>query len=182
MKVAETEILLPREVVDKRVDELAMQITRDYSGRDLLVIGVLKGAFIFMADLVRALGIPCSVDFVRLASYGEGTISSGIVRLTKDLETPVDGRDLLIVEDIIDTGLTLSHFVDVLRERRPASIKVCTFLDKRERRKVPFMADYVGFTIPDAFVVGYGLDFDERYRYLPDVCILRNSDRDREGI
>jgi hypoxanthine phosphoribosyltransferase len=178
----ETEILFPREVVESRVRELAGQISRDFTGRDLLVVGILKGAFIFMADLIRALDMPCSVDFVRLASYGEGSVSSGIVRMTKDLETPIAGRDLLIVEDIVDTGLTISRLVDVLRERMPASLKVCAFLDKRERREVPFVVDYVGFAIPDAFVVGYGLDFNEKYRYLPDVCVLRDIAREREGI
>ena len=125
-----------------------------------------------MADLIRALTIPCRVDFVRLASYGSGSVSSGEVRITKDLETPIAGRDVLIVEDIVDTGLTLSRLVEILRERRPASLRVCAFLDKAERRRVPFTADYVGFTIPDRFVVGYGLDYNEKFRFLPDVCVL----------
>jgi hypoxanthine phosphoribosyltransferase len=178
----ETEILFSREIIENRVRELAGQISRDLAGRDLLVVGILKGAFIFMADLIRALGMRCGVDFVRLASYGAGSVSSGIVRITKDLETPIAGRDLLIVEDIVDTGLTLSRLMEIFRERRPASLKVCTFLDKRERRTVPFVADYVGFTIPDVFVVGYGLDFNESYRYLPDVCVLREIAREREGL
>lgn len=169
-----TDILFSREIIQRRVGELAAQISRDYQGRELLVVGILKGAFIFMADLVRALDVPSSVDFVRLASYGEGQVSSGTVRLTKDLESQVAGRELLVVEDILDTGLTLSRLTEILRERNPASLKVCVFLDKRERRTVPFSADYVGFTIPDAFVVGYGLDLDEKYRYLPDVCVLRD--------
>lgn len=137
-------------------------------------MGVLKGAFIFMADLIRAIGVPCRVDFVRLASYGGSCQSSGKVLITKDLETSIAGRDVLIVEDIVDTGLTLSCLVKTLREREPASLKVCAFLDKKERRKVPFEADYVGFTIPDGFVVGYGLDFNENYRFLPDVCVLHD--------
>jgi hypoxanthine phosphoribosyltransferase len=168
------EILFPKERIDKRVKELAGQISRDYDGRELLLVGILKGAFIFMADLIRGISVPCQVDFVRLASYGGGSQSSGEVRITKDLETPIEGRDVLIVEDIIDTGLTLSYFVKVLRERRPASLRVCAFLDKKERRQVPFEADYVGFTIPDGFVVGYGLDFNENFRFLPDVCVLRD--------
>lgn len=166
------EILFPKEVIDRRVGELAGQISQDYDGRELLLVGVLKGAFIFMADLIRGISVPCRVDFVRLASYGGGSQSSGKVRITKDLETPVAGRDILIVEDIVDTGLTLSYLVNVLREREPASIRVCVFLDKKERRRVPFEADYVGFAIPDGFVVGYGLDFNENFRFLPDVCVL----------
>ena len=176
MVAAKTEVLFSRVIVEGRVKELASQISRDYYGCDLLVVGILKGAFIFMADLVRALGMPCGVDFVRLASYDRGTVSSGNVRITKDLETPVEGRHILVVEDIVDTGLTLSRLVDMLQKRSPASLKVCAFLDKQERREVPFMADYVGFTIPDLFVVGYGLDYDEKYRYLPDVCVLRDVD------
>jgi hypoxanthine phosphoribosyltransferase len=173
--VAETkpEILFPEEMIHRRVGELAGQISRDYDGRELLLVGILKGAFIFMADLIRGIKVPCRVDFVRLASYGGGSQSSGEVRITKDLETPIAGRDVLIVEDIIDTGLTLSCLVKVLRERRPASLRVCAFLDKKERRQVSFEADYVGFAIPDLFVVGYGLDYNENYRFLPDVCVLR---------
>lgn len=170
----QTEVLFPKAVIDRRVRELAGEITRDYAGREILVVGVLKGAFVFMADLIRGIGIPCSVDFVRLASYGDGSVSSGHVRITKDLETPIEGQDVLIVEDIIDTGVTLSRLVEVLRGRRPASLRVCVFLDKLARRQVPFAADYVGFTISDGFVVGYGLDFNEKYRFLPDVCLLRD--------
>jgi hypoxanthine phosphoribosyltransferase len=167
------EVLFSREAIDGRVRELAGQITRDYADRDLIVVGVLKGAFVFMADLIRALAVPCEVDFVRLASYGSGSVSSGEVRIGKDLEEPIAGRDVLIVEDIVDTGLTLSRLVERLRERHPASVRVCVFLDKPERRRVPFAADYVGFTIPDRFVVGYGLDYDEKYRFLPDVRVVQ---------
>lgn len=170
----QTEVLFPRAAIDRRVRELAGEITRDYAGREILIVGVLKGAFVFMADLIRELGIPCSVDFVRLASYGDRSVSSGNVRITKDLETPIEGRDVLIVEDIVDTGVTLSRLVEVLRGRRPASLRVCVFLDKWARRRVPFAADYVGFTIADGFVVGYGLDFNEKYRFLPDACLLRD--------
>lgn len=170
----QTEVLFPRAAIDRRVGELAGEITRDYAGREILIVGVLKGAFVFMADLIRSLGIPCSVDFVRLASYGDRSVSSGNVRITKDLETPIEGRDVLIVEDIVDTGVTLSRLVEVLRGRRPASLRVCVFLDKWARRRVPFAADYVGFTIADGFVVGYGLDYNEKYRFLPDVCLLRD--------
>jgi hypoxanthine phosphoribosyltransferase len=135
---------------------------------------VLKGAFIFLADLIRRLSIPCEVDFCRLASYS-GTESCGEIRITKDLEMPVAGRDVLVVEDILDTGLTLACFTEILRRRGPASLRVCAFLDKEERRRVPFQADYVGFAVPDRFIVGYGLDCNERYRYLPDLCILREG-------
>jgi hypoxanthine phosphoribosyltransferase len=168
-------ILISREAIDKRVREIADAVSRDYQGRDLVVIGVLKGAFIFMADLVRALHVPCVIDFVRLASYGSGSQSAGKVVLTKDLETSIRDKDILIVEDIVDTGLTLSYLVNWLKERNPRSLRVCAMLDKRARRKVPFEADYVGFAIEDRFVVGYGLDFDERSRFLPDVCTLNNT-------
>jgi hypoxanthine phosphoribosyltransferase len=168
------EILFPKEIVQGRVRELAGQISRDYAGRELLIVGVLNGAFIFMADLIRSLAIPCRIDFVRLASYGCGSVSSGEVRITKDLETPITGKDVLIVEDIVDTGLTLSRLVEMLRERQPETLRVCAFLDKAGRRLVPFTADYVGFPIPDHFVVGYGLDYNEKFRFLPDVCILRD--------
>jgi hypoxanthine phosphoribosyltransferase len=167
------ELLLGREVIEARVRELAEIISRDYAGRELIVIGVLKGAFVFMADLIRCLSIPCRVDFVRLASYGAATASSGKVLLTKDLDTSIRGKDVLIVEDIVDTGCTLSFLVDWLRERNPRTLKVCAFLDKKGRRKVPFDADYVGFSIKDDFVVGYGLDFNEMSRFLPEIWLVR---------
>jgi len=168
-------ILISREAIEKRIREIADAVSRDYQGRELVVIGVLKGAFIFMADLVRALQVPCVIDFVRLASYGAGSQSAGKVVLTKDLETSIRDKDILIVEDIVDTGLTLSYLVNWLKERNPRSLKVCALLDKRARRKVPFEADYVGFAIEDGFVVGYGLDFNERSRFLPDVCTLSDT-------
>jgi len=167
------EILFSREAIDRRVKELAASISRDYEGRELIVVGILKGAFIFMADLIRALSIPCQVDFARLASYGAGSASSGKVLLMKDIEMSIKGKDILIVEDIVDTGITLSYFVQWLKERNPRSLRVCAFLDKRRRRKVIFEADYVGFTIEDGFVVGYGLDFDEKARFLPDVYVIK---------
>jgi hypoxanthine phosphoribosyltransferase len=168
------EILFPKAVIEQRVRELAEQISRDYGGKELLIVGILNGAFVFMADLIRGLDVSCRVDFVRLASYGSGSVSSGEVRITKDLETPIAGRDVLIVEDIVDSGLTLSRLTEALRERQPASLRVCAFLDKRERRRVPFVADYVGFVVPDRFLVGYGLDYDEKFRFLPDVCVLED--------
>jgi hypoxanthine phosphoribosyltransferase len=167
------EIIFPYKVIQKRVKELADQISGDYAGRELIVIGILKGAFIFMADLVRAMSIPCRIDFVRVASYGAGSESSGKAVMTKDIETSINGRDILIVEDIIDTGLTLKYLVEWLKERNPHSLKVCALLDKRKRRKVSFEADYVGFTIDDGFLVGYGLDFSERYRFLPEIYVIK---------
>jgi hypoxanthine phosphoribosyltransferase len=169
------EILLSRDEIKKRVQEMADRISSDYAGRELVVIGVLKGAFVFMADLIRAMSIPCKVDFVRAASYGSGQETSGKVVMTKDIETSISGRDVLIVEDIVDTGLTLTHLVSWLKERSPSSLKVCVFLDKRKRRKVSFEADYVVFSIDDGFVVGYGLDFDEQARFLPDVYVVKQE-------
>ena len=166
------EILIAKTDIEKRVRELADTISSDYEGRELILIGILKGAFVFMADLVRQLRIPCQVDFVRLASYGTGTVSTGNIAISKDIETSIEGRDVLVVEDIVDTGLTLSALVERLKKRDPRSLKVCVFLDKKDRRKVPFEAEYVGFNIPDRFVVGYGLDFNEMYRFLPDICVI----------
>ena len=171
--VIKKEILIARAAIDKRVAELADAISRDYEGKEVILIGILKGAFIFMADLIRKLRLPCKVDFVRLASYGTGTMSSGNIMITKDIETQIKGKDVLVVEDIVDTGLTLSFLVGKLKERYPRSLKVCVFLDKKERRKIPFEADYIGFDIPDRFVVGYGLDFNEMYRFLPDVYEIK---------
>jgi len=166
------QILFSRDEIQKRVREIASRISKDYAGRELVVIGILRGAFIFMADLVRELNVPCKVDFVRVASYGASSESSGKVVMTKDIETSIKGRDILIVEDIVDTGLTLQYLVKWLKERSPNSLKICVFLDKRKRRKVTFEADYVGFTIDDGFVVGYGLDFNEQFRFFPDVYII----------
>jgi len=165
-------VLIARTEIEKRVQEMAEIISRDYEERELIVIGILKGAFIFMADLVRRLRVHCKIDFVRLASYGTGTVSSGNIMITKDIEISIQDRDILIVEDIVDTGLTLSFLVERFKERNPHSLKTCVFLDKKERRMVPFEAEYVGFDIPDRFVVGYGLDFNEMYRFLPDVCVI----------
>ena len=169
------EILISKPEIDDRVQRLADEISRDYEGKELVLIGILKGAFVFMADLIRCLRIPCEVDFVRLASYGTGTVSTGNIMITKDIETQIRGRDVLIVEDIVDTGLTLAFLIDKLKEREPESLKVCVLLDKKERRKVPFEAEYVGFDIPDRFVVGYGLDFNEMYRFLPDICVIEEN-------
>ena len=167
------EILISRTEIARRVREIAGDISRDYAGGEILLVGVLKGSFIFMADLIRELTIPCRTDFIRAASYGAGSESSGQIVITKNMELPIEGRDVLIVEDIVDTGLTLRHIVDTLKLRNPRSLRVCAFLDKRKRRKVPFDADYVCFTIDDGFVVGYGLDFNEQYRFLPDVYVVQ---------
>lgn len=172
METMKKSVLYSREAIRERVCELGEEVSRAYEGRDLIVIGVLKGAFMFMADLIRALRIPCRIDFVRLASYGAGTETSGRIELTKDIEIDIAGKDVLVVEDIVDTGLTLAYLVENLKARNPRTLRVCAFLDKRLRRKVPFEADFVGFTMDDGFVIGYGLDFDEQGRFLPDVCVL----------
>lgn len=171
----EKEILFSKEAIAGRVRELAAEISRDCAGRDLVVIGILKGAFVFMADLIRALQVPCMVDFTQLASYGSGTVSSGNIVIKKDIGIGIEGKDVLVVEDIVDTGLTLDFLVKTLRERRPRSLKVCVFLDKRMRRKVPFTADYTGFAIDDGFVVGYGLDCNEQDRSLPEVYVIKEQ-------
>lgn len=173
MDAMNREVLFSKDIIEQRVRELAEEISRDYAGGELIVVGILKGAFIFMADLIRSFKIPCQVDFAQLASYGSGTVSSGDVVIRKDIGLPIAGRDVLIVEDIVDTGLTLSFLVETLKKRGPRSLKVCVLLDKKARRKVPFTADYTGFDIDDGFVVGYGLDFNEQGRYLPDVYVVK---------
>jgi len=168
-------VLLEEATILRRVGELAACISEDYRGKNLLIVGLLRGAFVFLADLVRRLTIPVEVDFLQAVSYGSGTVSSGQVRLLKDLETSVQGRDVLVVEDIVDTGLTLRYTLDTLGARNPASLRACALLDKPERRQVAVPIDYVGFTIPDRFVVGYGLDFAQKYRNLPFVGILKEQ-------
>jgi len=167
------EVLLSKEQIDQRVREIGRQISRDYAGRDLVVVGILKGAIIFLSDLVREISVPVTLDFVATSSYGDSSISSGAVRILKDLEGGIEGRDVLIVEDIVDTGLTLLYLLQNLRSRNPASLKVCTLLDKPERRTVEITPDYLGFSIPNAFVVGYGLDYAEKYRNLPYIAVLK---------
>ena len=166
------EILIDRDTLAARVAELGAEVSADYEGRDLLLIGVLKGAVFFMADLMRHLTVPCEVDFMAISSYGDATDSSGIVRILKDLDINIEGRHVLVVEDIIDSGLTLSYLIRNLESRGPASIAVCALLTKPERRAIEVPVRYVGFEIPDRFVVGYGLDFAERYRNLPYVGVL----------
>jgi len=168
------EVLFSPEQIQQRVAELGREITRDYEGRDLHLITIVKGSIPFLADLMRAIDAPMSMDLLGVASY-EGESSSGEVRLTKDLDDPVEGRHILVVEDIIDTGLTLSYVLRNLRQRAPASLKVVTLLDKPSGRGTPIVADYVGFTIPGGFVIGYGLDWNQRYRNLPYVGILKRD-------
>jgi len=167
------EILYSQEIIQQKVQELGAAISRDYEGRNPLVICVLKGAFIFMADLSKNISIPIELDFMAVSSYGNSTRSSGEVRIVKDLDVSVEGRDVLIVEDIIDSGLTLSYLIDVLERRNALSVNVVALFDKPGRRTVDLNADYTGFTIPDAFVVGYGLDYAEKYRNLPYVGVLK---------
>ena len=166
------EVLIDRDTLAARVAELGAEVSVDYEGRDLLLIGVLKGAVFFMADLMRHLTVPCEVDFMAISSYGDATDSSGIVRILKDLDINIEGRDVLVVEDIIDSGLTLSYLIRNLESREPSSLEVCALLTKPSRREIDVPVRYVGFEIPNKFVVGYGLDFAERYRNLPYVGVL----------
>jgi hypoxanthine phosphoribosyltransferase len=166
------EILVQADDLKHRVRELGAEISRDYEGRDLLLICVLKGAVFFLSDLMRTIEVPCEVDFMAVASYGSATDSSGVVRILKDLDEPIEGRDVLIVEDIVDSGLTLNYLLRNLKARRPASLEVCALLTKPERRKVDLPARYIGFEIPNRFAIGYGLDHAERYRNLPYVAAL----------
>ena len=166
------EILVQADDLQHRIRELAEEISRDYHGRDLLLIGVLKGAFLFLADLMRHLDTGCEVDFMAVSSYGSETDSSGVVRILKDLDRPIAGRDVPIVEDIVDSGLTLQYLLRNLGAREPASLEVCALLTKPDRRKVELPTRYVGFEIPDKFAIGYGLDVAERYRNLPYVAAL----------
>lgn len=166
------EPLLVHKDIQKRVDSMGKRITLDYVGKELLLVGILKGSFVFMADLIRCIDLPIAVDFMAMSSYGAATKSSGVVRILKDLEHGLDGRHVLVVEDVVDTGLTLNYIYGHMRSRGAASVKICSLLDKPSRRQVAVPLHYKGFEIPDEFVVGYGLDVDERYRNLPDVCRL----------
>jgi hypoxanthine phosphoribosyltransferase len=163
------------EALRARVAELGEEISSDYAGRDLLLVGVLKGSVFFLADLMRQLTVPCEVDFMAISSYGAASDSSGVVRILKDLDIPLDGRHVLVVEDIIDSGLTLHYLLKTLRARDPASLEVCSLLTKPERRRVDLPIRYVGFEIPNRFAIGYGLDFEERYRNLSYVAALRHE-------
>jgi len=169
------EILVQRDDLQHRVRELAEQVSRDYQGRQLFLVGVLKGAVFFLSDLMRHIDVPCEVDFMAVSSYGSSTDSSGVVRILKDLDAPIEGRDVLIVEDIVDSGLTLSYLLRTLKAREPASLEVCALLTKPERRKVDLPIKYVGFEIPNRFAIGYGLDHAERFRNLPFVAVLQEE-------
>ncbi len=166
-------ILITEEQIQAKVKELGERISRDYEGKELLLVGVLKGAAIFLSDLIRHITVPVSYDFVAISSYGLTTSTSGVVRIIKDLDESVESRHVLIVEDIVDTGLTLKYLLELLRSRDVASLKVCALLDKPSRRKVDVPIDYVGFVVPDVYLVGYGLDYNQRYRNLPYVAVLK---------
>lgn len=165
-------ILLTREQIHEAVKKLGQQITKDYADRPPVMVGILKGAMMFFSDLVREIDLPLTTDFMSISSYGSSTKSSGVVRILKDLDRDISGRDVIVVEDIVDSGLTLSYLTDVLKTRNAASVSIVTLLDKPARRKVPLTVEYSCFSIPDSFVVGYGLDYDEKYRNLPDIGVL----------
>lgn len=169
-------VIVSEEQIKSRVAEMGAQITRDYAGKELFVICILKGASIFMADLVRQIKVPVQIDFMSLSSYGKSTQTSGVVRMLRDLDQEITGKDVLVVEDIIDTGLTLSYLKENLLARKPATLKFCTFLDKPSRRKVDFKPNYSGLEIEDYFVVGYGLDYQEKYRELPFIGVVKTVD------
>ncbi len=165
-------VLVSNERIQARLDELAERINQDYAGRELLLVCILKGAVAVFADMLRRITIPCQIDFMAISSYGSSTKSSGVVRIMKDLDHGIEGKDVLIVEDIVDSGMSMRYLLDTLKTRKPASVRLLTLLDKPDRRRVELHADYIGFTIPDEFVIGYGLDYAEKYRNLPDVCVL----------
>ena len=167
------ELLFSQKKLNTRVQQIAQQITADYQGKEIMLISVLRGSFVFMADLCRAIDLPCTLDFMAVSSYGKGTKSSGQVQITKDLSEDISDRHIIVVEDILDSGNTLSYLLKILENRHPASIRLCTLLDKPDRRVKPVEVHYSGFTIPDAFVVGYGLDYAEKYRNLPYIGILK---------
>ncbi|HEX3027252.1 MAG TPA: hypoxanthine phosphoribosyltransferase [Clostridia bacterium] len=166
-------VLITEEDIAKKVAEIGQKISGDYQGKNLLMVSILKGSVVFMADLLRQVKIPARIDFMSVSSYGAGVKTSGVVKIIKDLDIPLEGYDVLIIEDILDSGLTLHYIIDILKSRNPRSIKVCTLLDKPESRKAYVKSDYSGFVIPDEFVVGYGLDYDEKYRNLPFIGILK---------
>lgn len=173
-KNSSLEVLIPADVLQARIREMGAEIAKDYAGKTPLLICVLKGAMVFMADLIRAIDLPLTIDFIAVSSYGSGTRSTGEVRIVKDLDHPLEGHDVIFVEDILDTGLTLSYLLDTFRARGVASVRLAALLNKPERRKVEVHLDYKGFDIPDKFVVGYGLDFDERYRNLPYIGVVKS--------
>ena len=169
-------ILFRREEIETTVKRLAAEIKEDYQGKHPLLIGILKGSFMFMADLIRLLNFPLEVEFIRLSSYGGSKESSGRIKVVQGLRSLIKGRDILVIEDIVDTGLTISFLLDYLWQRKPTSLKLCALTDKLSRRQVPVTIDYPGFTVPNKFIVGYGLDWDEKFRNLPDICVLEVKD------
>jgi len=169
---SQPKVLVTQDEIRQAVIKLAAEIRRDYQGKQLLLIGILKGSFVFMADLIRQLGLPVEVDFVKLSSYGAGKETSGKVKVVQGLKTPIKGRDVLVVEDIVDTGLTVSFMLDYLKKKKPASVKLCALTDKPSRHQVPVTIDYLGFTVPDKFIVGYGIDWNEKFRYLTNICFV----------
>lgn len=172
---AERHILFDRHEIEVTVRRLASEISKDYRNQNPLLLGVLRGSFVFLADLIRHLDFPLEVDFIGLSSYGSSTQTSGQIRVVKELETPIQGRNVLVVEDIVDTGLTTAFLLKHLKKRKPASVKLCALTDKPARRKVPVNIDYLGLTVPDKFLVGYGLDADQKFRNLPDICYLEDK-------
>lgn len=171
---SQLKVLINHEEIDEAITRLARAIRRDYQGKQPLLIGVLKGSFVFMADLIRQLDLPLEIDFVKLSSYGAGKETSGKVEVVQGLKTPVKGRDVLVIEDIVDTGITISFLLDYLGKKKPASLKLCALTDKPSRRQSLVFINYLGFTLPDRFVVGYGLDFNERFRNLPDIYFIED--------
>ena len=169
---SQPKVLFSQDEIKQAVARLAAEIKQDYQGKQPLLIGILKGSFVFMADLIRQLQLPVEVDFVKLSSYGAGKETSGKVKVVQGLKTPIKSRDVLVVEDIVDTGLTLSFLLDYLRKKKPASLKLCALTDKPSRRQVPVTINYLGFTVPDKFIIGYGIDWNEKFRYLPDICFI----------
>lgn len=167
------EILFSKEKLEQIVKQLGEKISQDYQGKNLLLVSVLKGSVVFMADLMRAISVPCRIDFMAVSSYGSGVKTSGVVKIAKDLDIPLAGYDVLVVEDILDSGMTLSYILELLQSRGPKSIRLCTLFDKPDRRTANVKADYVGAVVPDEFIVGYGLDYDEKYRNLPFVGVLK---------
>ncbi len=171
----ELSILVTSQEIKDTVNRLAGELNRDYQGKQPLLLGVLKGSFMFMADLIRLLDFPLELDFVRLSSYGGGKLSSGRIRVVQSLRTPIRGREVLVIDDIVDTGLTTAFLLDQLHKKRPASLKLCVLMDKPSRRQVPVTINYLGFTVPNKFLVGYGLDWDEKFRHLPDIYVLEGE-------
>lgn len=169
------ELLISKESIQDRVKELAERISADYKGKEPVLIGILNGVVFFLADLAREITVPTKIDFIRASSYGSQMTSSGNIRLSKDVEIPLKGKSIILVEDIVDTGLTLAHIIELLKQKQATSVKVCALIDKLERRKRDISIDYCGFQIKEGFIVGYGLDYNEKYRHLPDICVLRED-------